>query len=83
MLMGQSDCSDGGEPDLSAYEREKPGGVGGLLGPGVSSSGGVDSSGSNAVSSLGVGVLIGGSTLGVNDGALSLEVGVMVPPSHI
>ena len=78
MFMGQSTCSSGVELDLSAHERKTPGGTSGLcLGKRVSCSGGVVSSGSDVVGSLGVVTLTDGSTLGIGNGTLPLEVGAM------
>ena len=71
MFMGQSAHSGGGESDLSAHGREKPGGGSGLhLGTRVSSSGGVASSGSSALGSLGAVTLTSGSALSIGNGAL-------------
>ena len=76
--MGQPVCSGGGESDLSDDRREKPGGGSGLhLGTRMSSSGGVASSGSNVLNSLGPVTLTGWSALGISYGALPSEVGAM------
>ena len=75
-LMGQSTLYSGDESDSSAHERGMPGGAGGLcLGTRASSSGGVASSGSDAVNSLGTVTPTGGSALGISNGTVPLEVG--------
>ena len=78
MLMDQSAFSGGGESDSSTHEREKPGVAGGLcLDTRASSSGGAASSGSDVVGSPGVVTPTSGSTLGIDNNALSLEVGAI------
>ena len=62
MLEGQSACSEGGELDSTAHKRVKPRGAGGLfLGTRANCSGCAAFSGSDAVSSLGMGTLTGPS----------------------
>ena len=59
---------------------KKPGGCGGLfLGTRASSSGGVVSSGSNALRSLGAVTPTSGSTMGIGDGAPHAETGSLDP----
>ena len=80
MVMGQSACSGGDEPDSSAHKMEKPGVlVVFILAQWRSSSGGAASSGPGAVGSLGLDTPTGGSTLGITNGAASLEVGPWSP----
>ena len=76
MFVGQSACSSGGELDSSAHRREKPGDGSDLhLGTRMSFSGGVASSGFDALSSLRAVTPTGGSTLGIGDSALPSEAG--------
>ena len=75
--MGQWTSSRGSGPDSSTHKRVNPGGASSLLlGTRANSYGCAGSSGSKVVGLLGAGTLIGSSTIGLSDEALSAGAGV-------